>query len=227
MSDILREPPVRGVHPHVDGRWGGNSAAVIEIAYCNMRCPYCNVGALVLAPHTLPPHTTDQVLEELSTPGTVVVTGGEPSMHRTLPVLLRGLKEAGHFVVLETNGTQPDMLRLLAEKGWVDHVVVSVKAPLDEDAYERCAGVFVPPELVEESLDVLLVTGVEFSMTTVAVPALLSVEDLLRLADRVRRFGPLDILDYNPASPMDAEAAGGDIWTPEQMARIREMLKAP
>jgi pyruvate formate lyase activating enzyme len=228
MTDPLREPPVRGFHAVAPDRWQGRPAAVVELAYCNLRCPWCDARALVLAPGRLPAWSISQVKEGLfaSPADTVVVTGGEPSMHRALPLLLLALKETGKQIILETNGTQPDMLRLLGARGLASHVVLSLKAPLDEESWERAAGVYVPVEIIRESLAALKESGLPFTLSCTVAPGILSKEDVLRLAREVREFGPLTLTGHRTDGVLDPDAAGLEAIGERELANLRKDVAA-
>jgi len=64
-----------------------------------------------------------------------VYYGGEPTLHRNLPSLIREVKEHGFLVKLDTNGSNPEMLDELVNSGAIDFVSMDVKAPLDPLSY--------------------------------------------------------------------------------------------
>jgi pyruvate formate lyase activating enzyme len=70
----------------------------------------------------------------------VVITGGEPTLHKDLPEFLGKIKKLGYKIKLDTNGTNPAMLLplLAKERGGVrsggepliDYIAMDIKAPL-------------------------------------------------------------------------------------------------
>ena len=46
----------------------------------------------------------------------VVITGGEPTLHKDLPEFIKKIKKLGFKVKLDTNGTNPEMLLPLLTK---------------------------------------------------------------------------------------------------------------
>jgi pyruvate formate lyase activating enzyme len=142
----------------------------------------------------------------------ICVTGGEPTIHIGLPALLEKIHEAGIKVKLDTNGTQPEILQHLISHKLVDHVAMDVKAPLDDAAYARNAGVFVPTGLIKESIKGIMRSGVSHTFRCTVAPTLLSEADIYDLAQGLKALAlecnvttsrSLVIQNFNPADPLD------------------------
>ena len=112
---------------------------------CNLRCPYCHAPHLVLAPNELESIPIDAVVskirQNLGWVDGIVVTGGEPTAHKHLDVLLKVFKDTGILVRLDTNGTNPHVLKDLIDRGLIDCVAMDIKAPLHREKYEQISGV--------------------------------------------------------------------------------------
>lgn len=96
---------------------------------CNFRCKFCNLA--FRQNDSMASYTIDEFvllvsqLLQLST--CFKFTGGEPTLN---PMLIRDLeivKDLGGYVFLDTNGSNPAILREVAEKGLVDVVGISLK----------------------------------------------------------------------------------------------------
>ncbi|ERP39210.1 anaerobic ribonucleoside-triphosphate reductase activating protein [Chitinivibrio alkaliphilus] len=93
----------------------GTVAAVLFFDGCNLCCPYCH-NALLARPDPVPvsdpPGEIDSFLRQWkhSIDG-VVLTGGEPTLHRNLPELVGYLRSSlGYRVKVDTNGLRPEIL---------------------------------------------------------------------------------------------------------------------
>ena len=149
----------------------GKVACTVFLQGCNFRCPFChNSGLLGVAED--PFMSEAELLAFLkSRKGLldgVCVTGGEPTLQPELPGLLAEIKAMGFAVKLDTNGSRPEMLRKLAEKGLMDYIAMDVKN--GPSRYAETAG--MSPALlpnIEESLKFLLSEAVDYELrTTVA-----------------------------------------------------------
>jgi len=133
----------------------------------------------------------------------VCITGGEPTLHRDLPSLVREVKEHGFLVKLDTNGSHPEMLDELVDSKAIDFVSMDVKAPLDPLSYWRLTGCSVGLDLLWRSIDLLNRSRVEHEFRMTVVPGLHHEEDIQTLA-RQLKVGPRLILqNFNPEDPLD------------------------
>lgn len=117
-------------------------AATVFLGGCNFRCPFCQNRDLLLNPADFAPFTEEEVLEHLKKRRSmltgVCVSGGEPTIYKELPEFLARIKELGFLVKLDTNGTNPDMLRHLYDAHLIDYVAMDIKTgPSD---YAHVAG---------------------------------------------------------------------------------------
>lgn len=87
-----------------EGYWTGTLVDFIRLAGCPVRCPWCDTG-YSNGGKGLPAvsQSIAQLLAQLQSPR-VVITGGEPFIHRDLPELVRALLEADKQVSIETSG---------------------------------------------------------------------------------------------------------------------------
>ncbi len=232
-------PPIKGFIETSFLDWPGQVCAVIFLPYCNLRCPYCHNHQLVLKPDTLETLPLEAILERLrglkDWIDGICITGGEPTIHRKLPDLLRKIHEAGFKTKLDTNGTQPEILHYLITEKLVDHVAMDVKAPLDDATYARCAGVFVPVSIIKESIKVLMAAGVPSVFRCTVTPTLLAESDIYLLAEQLRdlrheyRSGPetgpsLTLQNFNPADPMEPEFKNVKPFTEEALSRMQDAV---
>lgn len=109
----------------------GHVATTLFTAGCNFRCPYCHNGDLVENISRLNPYSKEEIFHHLEARKGVIegvcITGGEPTIHPDLPDFIRSIKKMGYLVKLDTNGTNPPMLKELVRDGLVDYVAMDIK----------------------------------------------------------------------------------------------------
>ncbi len=184
-------PEIKGFLELSFSDWPGRMASVVFLPGCSFRCPYCHNHRLVTEPGSLaswPPHEVFARLERLAgwVDG-VCITGGEPTLHPGLAALLERFRSQGLAVKLDTNGSRPSVVEALLAQGLVDAVSLDVKAPLEPVPYRRNAGVGSAADAVGRTLEILLDSRLPLEVRTTVHPALLSLDELLRLAGDLGR----------------------------------------
>lgn len=225
-------PPIKGIGERKSIHWSGCESAEVFFGFCNLRCPWCNARDLVLCANELPSIPVEKVHAELKDkfpglPG-VCVTGGEPAMHRGLIQFLSGLKDLGYFTSLETNGSQPHVLQYLIREKLVDAVLVDIKAPLDDEACSRAAGVYFPAELVKESLDAFMDSRFQPFLRTTVTPGFHEEEDLKKMAGQLKNMGfsSLNLHPFRPSGLLNPDLEKVKPFSPDAMSRMQNTVNA-
>jgi pyruvate formate lyase activating enzyme len=112
----------------------GRISCVLFTTGCNFICPYCHNAPLARGEYPARVEPADVIEFLKSRRGMldgVVVTGGEPTLEKGLVDLCRAVKTLGYAVKLDTNGSRPEVLRLIVEQRLVDFIAMDIKAPLD------------------------------------------------------------------------------------------------
>ncbi len=120
----------------------------------------------------------------------VCITGGEPTLYKELPEFIRLIKNLGFLVKLDTNGTNPEMLRSLINDGLLDYVAMDIKSSFA--GYGRSCGI---PDIrlapIKESIDLLIGGNIEYEFRTTCVEELLdedAIKDISKLLKGARRY---------------------------------------
>lgn len=162
----------------------GKVAAVIFLGSCNFRCPFCQNSELVLDPASQPVISEEEIIKYLEKRKGILdgvcITGGEPALCEDLPMLCGKIKALGYAVKLDTNGSRPDVVRSLAEKGLIDMVAMDIKS--SKENYAKTAGLAaLSLEPIEETADFLLRGSLPYEFRTTAVRELHTEEDFISI----------------------------------------------
>ena len=150
----------------------GKVACTIFLSGCNLRCPYCHNSELVLPQEKRKNVSEDELFEFLvSRTGKldgVCITGGEPTLHRSLPDLIRRIKKMGFLIKLDSNGTVPEMLEYIMREKLLDYVAMDIKNSPSRYA-ETCGANVI--EQVKKSVTLLKNGKIDYEFrTTVCHP---------------------------------------------------------
>lgn len=166
-------------------------AATVFIGGCNLNCGFCHNRWMINAGALSPIMAPAELLAWLGTRqgklDGVCLTGGEPSSAPDLPALIDQIRALGFAIKLDTNGTYPERLQALLERGALDYVAMDAKAPLDH-RYSQAVGVPLSLDLIRRSMALLRASGIPYEFRTTVHPLL----DAQALRDLASQLDPAD-----------------------------------
>ncbi len=166
----------------------GKVAAIVFTQGCNFRCPFCHNPELVLCEAfqpTLPGkdvlHFFERRKKQLQG---IVISGGEPTIQKGLVDFVVRIKEMGYAVKIDTNGSHPEVLTSLIDLNLIDYVAMDVKS--SKAMYQEAIGVEFDVSKIQQSIDVILRSGLPYQFRTTAVKTLCSRNDLGGINDMIK-----------------------------------------
>ena len=161
----------------------GKIACTVFLGGCNFRCPFCHNSELFMGKPEKLMEDEDFFTFLKSRKGLldgVCVSGGEPTLYKNLPDFLAKIKELGFLVKLDTNGSNPQMVKELAGKNLVDYIAMDVKN--SPALYAQTVGLEkIDLAPIEESLRFLIGGDVDYELRTTLVSQLhdaASIQDM-------------------------------------------------
>jgi pyruvate formate lyase activating enzyme len=207
----------------------GKMCAIIYTCGCNFRCPYCHNPELVYPEQYAPAIPLEEVLDFLrgrqGLLEAVTVTGGEPTLHKDLPEMLRAIKSLGFLVKLDSNGCNPAMLRDLIDSKTVDYVAMDVKAPLDD--YGKAIGVDLKVDGIVQSIQLLMQNRVDYEFRVTVDRSLLDEADLLAIGASIRGakcFYLQKLNDFNSKDEGPKASPEDEVWLEAVAEKLREVV---
>jgi len=185
----------------------GRLAATVFLCGCNFRCPWCYSSELVLPekiknqPKISIDYFFNFLKERKRLLEGVVICGGEPTINKDLPGFIKKIKELGYLVKLDTNGSNPKMLKRLIDKNLIDYVAMDIKGP--KERYSEFVGVRVDIKKIQESIDILKKEKVDSEFRTTIVPALHKKEDVIEIAKWIRGAKRYYFQNFRPEKTLD------------------------
>lgn len=198
----------------------GHVAAVLFTQGCNFSCFYCH------NPLFISPLSTDRkgpqripfeaikafLVSRVGFLDGVVISGGEPTLHKGLADTLAQIKSLGYKVKLDTNGSHPQVVQDLLNQKVLDYIAMDYKC-LPKD-YSNICGFEMDSETFQSSLEVVAASGIPYELRTTVWEEYHTLKCLEEMGQRVKgikswalqniRLGNVlgdcsNITPYNPA----------------------------
>ncbi len=162
----------------------GLISAIVFLQGCNFKCSYCHNPELVNPRLFAPCICERDVLAFLDTRrgklDAVTITGGEPTLQDDLVPFIKKINKMGFAVKLDTNGSQPQVIKALLAEKLLDFIAMDIKAPWEK--YANVTGVPVDVEKIGESVKIILQAKIPHEFRTTIVQSQLTPNDIMKIA---------------------------------------------
>lgn len=213
----------------------GKISAVVFLCGCNFRCGFCHNSELVILellkvqPKIDEKEFFDFLGERRGKLDGVCITGGEPTIWQDLPEFIGKIKALGFLVKLDTNGTNPEMVKKLIDLNLVDHFAIDIKN--SPDKYKQTVNANINLTDIEKTLKIIATHNVPLELRTTAVPGLISREDFVKIKEWLEVLGVLEkallyaIQQFRPLKTLNKEFEKIKPYSEEELREIGKVLK--
>lgn len=174
-----------------------NISTVVFTFGCNFNCWYCHNRQIIEGERT-EPISEEEVFEFLKKRkgliDGVVISGGEPTLCEGLETFIVKVKNLGFKVKLDTNGTNPTVLKNLLNKNLLDFVAMDIKTSFNN--YPKLVGGCVNIEDVKKSINILINSKIDYEFRTTFSPDV-SLENIEEIASYIKNAKSYAIQKYN------------------------------
>ncbi len=203
-------------------------ATMIFTVGCNMRCRFCHNPEFVL-----PAKKGEQPYEKISEEAFflflqkrkglldgVVICGGEPTVQPDLRTFCEKIKKQGLLVKLDTNGTNPALLRSLIDDGLVDYVAMDIKTDYTQRyqllQISKLYGNYC------ESISLLLERKVDYEFRTTMIKNYHTPERFQHMLQRIAGAKNYYLQAYRPQKTLDPRF-DGEQFTRDELEEYRQI----
>lgn len=176
----------------------GKVSCVLFLSGCNFDCPYCHNPDLIRGTLSRPVYLDEKTVYDFLERrkgflGGVVISGGEPTLKKGLIPLCEKIKQIGYPLKLDTNGSQPQVIKQLIDEGLVDYIAMAIKtgplhySPLIKKDYN--------PDHILASIHTIMETARAYEFRTTCVKPII-VEHTIENIARTSRGAILYVLQH-------------------------------
>jgi pyruvate formate lyase activating enzyme len=160
-------------------------SAIVFTSGCNFNCHYCYNPELRNYSHGIDEDYFFSFLNKRKNQlDAIVVTGGEPTVHADLPEFIAKIKKLGFLVKLDTQGTNPKMVKELIDFKLIDYVAMDIKGPLNK--YREIANCFVNEKAIKETIKILKTSDISYEFRTTIVSGQLVLDDFEKIGKLIK-----------------------------------------
>lgn len=169
--------------------YDGKVCATLFAGGCNFKCPFCHNSPLVIDFNNLPTLSEEEIFSYLKKRQGILdgvcVSGGEPTLYKDLPEFIEKIKNLGYSVKLDTNGTNPELVKTLNQNGLVDYFAMDIKN--DKAHYSDIIGVpNYDTKKVEATVDYFLSGAADYEFRTTLINEFHKKENIALIGDWIK-----------------------------------------
>jgi pyruvate formate lyase activating enzyme len=179
----------------------GKISSVIFFKGCNFRCPYCHNKELVIGPAHISsvseqnPNVVDESFvfsfleKRKKLIDGVVLSGGEPTLTKSLLRICQNVKNMGFKIKLDTNGSYPNIVENLLYHGLIDYIAMDFKT--SPDRYPKYISNNVDLDAIKASIQLILDSNVNYEFRTTCVQPIVdeaAIHKIVPYVEGAKRF---------------------------------------
>ena len=205
----------------------GLICATVFLQGCNFKCPYCHNPELVdpgLFRTSIKENTVMEFLDSRKGKlDAVTICGGEPTIQDDLNRFIKQIKKMGFAVKLDTNGSQPNVIKALIAEKLVDFIAMDVKAPLDK--YKEIVKTNVNQDSIKESIKIILKAKVPYEFRTTVVESQLGENDILQIGKLIAGASHYVLQNFVNLRTLDKKFQKEKTFSEEKLQKIKNHLE--
>lgn len=219
---------IKGFVPTSLVDWEGKVVSVIFVPGCNFKCGFCSNKDLVLNPEKLTTikfeEIKDYLLKNNEFVDGVVISGGEPTIYQGIIELCEEIRKLGFKVKMDTNGSNPEVLKKLLEKNLVDYVAMDIKTEFGK--YREVVNANIDTEKIKQSI-FLVSKFPEYEFRITIFPGV-EEEDLIKIAEYLKENKAnkgFFMHQFRPDACIDKEFEKKKPYSKEKIMEFYERIK--
>ena len=207
------------------------TSCIVFTAGCNFRCGFCHNPHYVL-PEKLKEYQ-DQIIPKeaffnfLDTRKKlldgVVISGGEPTLMSDLIPFIKQIRQKGFAVKLDTNGSNPEVIKQLIKKKLIDYFAMDIKTAPDK--YAEIVNVPIEVETIKKSRDLIMQSGVDYEFRTTLIKEHHTQEVLQKMADFLKGAKKYTLQNFQKTEVLDPKYLNYSAFSEEELNKTAEFFR--
>ncbi|MFZ5424614.1 MAG: anaerobic ribonucleoside-triphosphate reductase activating protein [Patescibacteria group bacterium] len=200
----------------------GKVACTVFTVGCNFACGYCHNPELLDARKIAKIIPENEFFDFLHTRkgklDGVVITGGEPTLHKDLIVFIKKIKDLGYMVKLDTQGSNPNTLKQLIDDKLIDYVAMDIKTPLT--TYKTLTKELGIKAKITTSIQLIMKSNISYEFRTTVVKEDLSPADIYEISNLILGAKKYYLQKFVPTKTLNSKYKNYTTYTDEELSQI-------
>jgi pyruvate formate lyase activating enzyme len=205
----------------------GKVAATVFLIGCNFKCGFCHNPELVNWSGEQNEINEKDFFEFLKGKEGLIegacITGGEPTIYPDLIDFVKKIKDMGFLIKLDTNGSNPEAISKLVKEGLVDFIAMDIKTSLEK--YGQAVNVRIDTKNIEQSVELIKNSGIDYEFRTTVVPGLVEKEDIEKIGRWLKGVKKIALQQFRNKKVLDKNFEKVKPYADETLKEFGKILK--
>ena len=206
----------------------GKLAATVFTVGCSFRCSFCHNPELVIPAQFPKPNNSEaEFFAHLSRRKGklegVCITGGEPTIQPDIIAFIKKIKALGFLVKLDSNGSQPEVLKKIIAEKLVDFIAMDIKS--SQKNYNKATGLKFDIKKINQSVKMIMASGIDYEFRTTVVPGIHSEQDFEEIGQWIKGAKSYFLQEYRERHILDPKLKSQTAGQTLDLQKIKKILK--
>lgn len=204
----------------------GNIVSIIFTQGCNFKCPYCHNSDLVSSESkTKEYYPIEYIYSFIKNRKGLIdgvsITGGEPTLQPDLYDFIKKVKSMGLKIKIDTNGSNPKIIKRLINHKFLDYIAMDVKGSLFD--YENIINTEINIESIKKSISLIQASTIPYEFRTTVVPGLHDIEQIKEIAILLKSSEKYFIQNFKANNTFDSDYMQYNGFPPSKLETFKEV----
>jgi pyruvate formate lyase activating enzyme len=218
---------VHGLHKTSLLDYPGKISAVLFTSGCNFNCPFCHNPELInpqLASFEMKEVEILEFLEKRKKIlDAIVITGGEPTIQPDLVEFIKKIKKLGYLIKLDTNGTNPKIVKQLLKNKLIDYIAMDIKGTLKKYPNIVCKNINLDD--IAQSVELIKKSHIANEFRTTVVPTLHEKKDFVKIGEWLTGAKNYYIQQFRNEKTLNPDFRNITPFTDEKLHEFERIMK--
>ncbi len=216
---------IYGINPSSLIDYPGEMSFVIFLGGCNFNCPFCHNKDIVnKATTTISEEEVINMLKERTKLiSTVTITGGEPTIYNEQLIdLIKKIKNINYKIKLDTNGSNPAIIKKLIDLKLIDFIAMDIKNTFEK--YEETIQTKININDIKKSIDYIQNSSIPYEFRTTINKEMHSSLDIEKIMSYIKDITKYKVQPYRFTKQQLTDTKFTE-WTTDELKEIESKKK--
>ena len=202
----------------------GKIVATVFLIGCNFKCGFCHNPELIDSRSNSiisEKEFFDFLKQRKGLLDGVCITGGEPTLSSGLLDFVKKIKGLGFLVKLDTNGSNPEILKELINS--LDYIAMDIKT--SSEKYDKAVNVKVNLDNINKSIDLIKNSNVDYEFRTTVIPGLVDKNDFVDIGEWLKGVKKFVLQQFRNKKVLDKKFEKIRPYSDEDFYKFKKILE--